>query len=183
MQKTGNIIQTNPIKGSTKNIVNANSELLNAKNKAENIMITDLMRNDFYKICKQNSLENNIFNIDKYKNIAHLSSSIKGQLHENVDINDILTATLPIGSMTGAPKQMAVSISNNLENYQRGIYSGFIGYFSKDSFDLSVAIRCLLLSKHKYEIQAGGAITSLSTPQDELEELKTKIEFILSQLN
>ena len=193
LHKNGNVLTTNPIKGSVKSMQNnalIEKELFNEKNKAENLMITDLMRNDFYKICDIGSVKTAVFNADIYKNIAHLSSQISGVLRDEFTLNDILKATLPIGSMTGAPKKIASFAAANAENAPRGVYSGFIGYFTANGFDLAVSIRCLLLKKttnygvclYGFETQSGGGITALSNPSDELMELENKITFILNHL-
>lgn len=119
-------IIANPIKGSAKLF----EVLLSEKNKAENLMIADLMRNDLSKICIPLTVKSRLFDVDRYTNILHLSSNIEGQLtpQASQSIASILSACLPIGSMSGAPKQMATTIARQYEQWQRGIYSGSIGY-------------------------------------------------------
>ncbi len=155
------------------------------KEKSENLMIVDLVRNDLSKICEINSVKvDKIFNIDSYKNLHHLSSEVSGKILENKDAVDVFNALFPAGSMTGAPKIKAVEIAANLEKFNRGVYSGAIGFFkSFDEAIFNVVIRTLICEKNHFEFQVGGAITFDSDSKKELEEIFVKAKSILKILN
>jgi len=187
LKKTHNTITTTPIKGSVKNLSDYNqikNELMSQKNFGENLMITDLMRNDLSKISKVSTVKTEPFIIDTYKNISHLSSTVSGELKDSSDIAQIFASTTPIGSMTGAPKNIVLENISKYEFLPRGVYSGSIGYFYQNKnndidFDFCVVIRTILINKNKLQIQAGGGITHLSKPKDELEELNLKLKFLI----
>ncbi len=185
-----NIITT-PIKGSSARYMDSSKDNLSRKrlvesekDKAENLMITDLMRNDLSRICKAGSVRvDGLFNVTSHAKIHHMSSNISGKLAQGTAIKDVLAATFPPGSMTGAPKVKAMEMITDLEKYKRGIYSGAIGWFGGDgSADLSVVIRTLIIEGNKFEFQVGGAITHYSDAMDEWEETIIKARPILEIL-
>ena len=152
---------------------------------AENLMIVDLMRNDFSRFCLPKSVVvDKLFDITKYKTIYHLSSQIKGKIDANLNIFDAIKNCFPAGSMTGAPKIKVVEILQQLEKMPRGIYSGAIGLIDGfSSLNLAVVIRTLVIKNDEFEFQVGGGITFDSDPQKELEETYAKALGLLKILN
>jgi len=173
-------IVTCPIKGTAKN----NKGLTSEKEQAENLMITDLMRNDLAKVCVPNSVKvSGLFEKEKFKNYNHLYSTIKGRLDKNIDNIDVIKNIFPPGSMTGAPKISAMNIISELEGTKRGIYSGILGYFTNDkNAEFSVVIRTLICKGREFEFQVGGGITYDSDPEKEYQEILTKADNIFKTL-
>lgn len=176
-------ILSRPIKGTAPRSASAKEDLENITNlqnspkeRAENLMIVDLVRNDLARISEPGSVEvKKLFEVTSYKNIHHMSSDVFGKLKKNITNFDALQACFPPGSMTGAPKIKAMEVAAKKEKINRGIYSGCIGFFEgKKTTNLSVVIRTLIISKTKFEFQVGGAITFDSMPGDELEEIFSK---------
>jgi len=152
---------------------------------AENLMIVDLMRNDFSRFCLPKSVVvDKLFDITKYQTIYHLSSQIKGKIASNLNIFDAIKNCFPAGSMTGAPKIKVVEILQQFEQMPRGIYSGAIGLIDGfSSLNLAVVIRTLVVKNDEFEFQVGGGITFDSDPQKELEETYVKALGLLKVLN
>lgn len=181
-----NEIISRPIKGTAPRSIDSKQDLQNKENlqnsskeRAENLMIVDLVRNDLSRICKAGSvMVKNLFQVNSYKTLHHMSSEITGEIADNFDIVDCLQATFPAGSMTGAPKIKAMEIIAQKEKIARGVYSGAIGYFSGDEANFSVVIRTLICQKNKFEFQVGGAITYDSQALAELEETMVKAQAI-----
>lgn len=175
-------IKSRPIKGTTPRCDDKKQDELNrlelqnsAKEKAENLMIVDLVRNDLSRVCKAPTVEvKKLFEITSYSNIHHLSSLVVGQIDENCDLQDILRACFPAGSMTGAPKIKAMEVAANKEKMSRGVYSGAIGFVGNSQINLSVVIRTLIFNDENFEFQLGGAITFDSKEDKELEEIYSK---------
>jgi len=171
-----------PIKGTFKKSLLNKKLVENEKERAENLMIVDLVRNDFARSCKVSSVKvDELFKLSEYKNLHHLSSIVSGKLMDDKTNIDLIKACFPAGSMTGTPKIFAMEKCSELENFARGIYSGALGSLKglKET-NLSVVIRTLILekigeNKFKFELQSGGGITYDSNPKAELEELKIKI--------
>lgn len=178
--KNGKII-SRPIKGTTPRGSDIKTDRRNKislknspKERAENLMIVDLVRNDLSRICQAGTvIVKKLFNITSYKTVHHMSSEIHGKL-ENHSTLDAFQACFPPGSMTGAPKIKAMEIAAKKEGINRGVYSGAIGFIDKKSANFSVVIRTLILRGKKFEFQSGGAITFDSDPQKELEEIFNK---------
>ena len=147
-----------------------------AKERAENLMIVDLVRNDLSKFCKAGSVKvRNLFHINSYQTVHHMSSEISGKIMKNFTVCDALQHCFPAGSMTGAPKIKAMEIIAKKEKINRGIYSGAIGMIEgKKNLNLAVVIRTLIICDNKFEMQFGGGITYNSIPQDELSEVYSK---------
>jgi anthranilate/para-aminobenzoate synthase component I len=175
-------ITTCPIKGTAKpdNL----SELSNFKETAENLMITDLMRNDLSKICEKNTvLVENLFNTEEFVNYGHLYSKISGVLKDEIKFEDVISNIFPPASMTGAPKIAAMNICSKLEKHKRGIYSGILGYFKGDNLaEFSVIIRTLICQGNNFEFQVGGGITYDSVAEKEYREILTKAKPIIEAL-
>jgi para-aminobenzoate synthetase component I len=188
LKKVKNTIISQPIKGTLKRTnINANGDeeekaalQLNEKERAENIMIVDLVRNDLSRICVEGSVSvKEYLKIYSFPQVHQMISTISGELHENISFGDILSATFPMGSMTGAPKKRVMELIEEYEKTKRGLFSGTIGYINPDGdFDFNVIIRSILYNKaNQYlSIQAGSAITFKSIPQKEYEECNIKIE-------
>ncbi len=155
-----------------------------AKNRAENLMITDLMRSDLAKSCVDGSVSvSGLFDVTAHATIFHMASTISGTLEENATLGELLRATFPAGSMTGAPKIRAVELCTALEGVERGVYSGAIGWFGGDgACELSVVIRTLIVQRENFEFQVGGGIVADSTPAGEWQETMDKSLGIIKTL-
>lgn len=161
------------------------SELLGSeKDRAENIMIADLMRNDIGRICKYGSVNaEKLCDLEEYKTLFHLVSDISGTLRDNVNFSDILKAVFPCGSITGAPKIRTMQIIDFLEPVSRGLSTGAIGYKDFDgNTDAGVAIRTMNVRFDKAIFNVGGGITIDSNPQEEYEETNVKLRALFSAL-
>ncbi len=178
-----------PMKGTRKSTGNPESDniqfsnLTNSeKDKAENVMIVDLMRNDIGKISKTGSVKvTELFKIEKYKTVFQMISTVESELKENITFSDILKATFPPGSMTGAPKIRTMEIIAELEDQPREFYSGIIGYFGFDgNAEFSVLIRCLEKTGQTFKAKFGGAVVADSEAENEFEETKIKMAGILN---
>ena len=189
-------LSSKPIKGTRPRSENfeqddaiANELLNNSKERAENLMIVDLMRNDFSIVSEAESVTvSRLFDIESYSTVHQLVSTVEGQLSADATAIDALAACFPGGSMTGAPKPKAIQLIREFENDRRGIYSGVLGYLGSDgSAEFGMVIRSLIfeMSDDVYEVSLGigGGITIDSDPTAELEETKLKAQALLSALN
>lgn len=182
IKRSGDVIYSVPVKGTASSSL-PKSELYNVKDKSENLMITDLVRNDIGRISEKVWVED-FQGIHTFNQVHHMSSKVCGQLKGDTSNADCIKATFPPGSMTGAPKIKAIQIINELEQIQRGIYSGCLGTVENaNRFDFAVTIRTILLEGKKFEFQAGGAIVWDSIPEKEIAEVNLKIKPILQALN
>jgi len=151
-----------------------------AKDNAENLMIVDLMRNDLARVCRAGSIEVPLLcEVESYANVHHLVSVVEGELRADIDIFDLIGASFPPGSITGAPKVRAMEIIAELEGEARGPYCGAMGWISKSGdMDLNVMIRTAAMQRKDGRWQAiirsGGGIVAESDPQSEFEETLTK---------
>ncbi|NRB39056.1 MAG: aminodeoxychorismate synthase component I [Pseudomonadales bacterium] len=154
------------------------------KNRAENLMIVDLLRNDFGRDCEVGSIKvDQLFAIESYANVHHLVSTITGIIKEDKNIWDVFFSAFPGGSITGAPKIRASQIINELEQQRREIYCGSLFYASNNGrFDSSIAIRTLLAEKNHITAWAGGGIVKDSCATDEFQECQHKIGTLLKAL-
>jgi para-aminobenzoate synthetase component 1 len=152
------------------------------KDRSENVMIVDLVRNDLSRIAQRGTVQvEELFGVHTFKTVHHLISTVSAQINEASRFSEILRATFPMGSMTGAPKISAMNLIDNHEASARGLYSGSIGYIAPNGdFDFNVVIRSLIYHRQqKYlSCSAGGAITALSDPEKEFEESLLKAEAI-----
>jgi para-aminobenzoate synthetase component 1 len=187
-------ILSQPIKGTIKKGETIEEDhaliasLLNSeKDRAENVMIVDLVRNDLNKICQTSSVKvTELCEIYSYLQVHQMISTVEGKLKPNTSFTDILRATFPMGSMTGAPKIAAMKHIDELESFKRGWYSGSVGYIQPNGdFDFNVVIRSLLCDEDKKILNycAGGAITIDSNPENEWEEIQVKTKAITEVLN
>ncbi len=186
------LVSTKPIKGTRPRsadpvIDEANAEELrnNQKERAENLMIVDLMRNDIGRIAQADSLKvSKLFEIESYATVHQLVSTVEAQLAEGQTAFSAMQAAFPGGSMTGAPKARAMEIIEVLEKGNRGIYSGVIGFFGfNGSADFGMTIRTVVFEGDRASIGVGGGITIDSDPLAELEETKLKAQALLRVLN
>jgi para-aminobenzoate synthetase component 1 len=190
LSKKGEIIRSQPIKGtisrSHEKDLSRIQELSNSeKEKAENLMIVDLVRHDLSKIANKGSVKvTELFEIQSFETVHQMVSTIEAKVKEGVGTIEILKACFPMGSMTGAPKIAAMQAIEELEDYQRGIYSGAIGYISpEDDFDFSVVIRTAIIQGNKLIYPVGGAITFDSDPEKEWEETILKSKALTNTLD
>ena len=185
LKKVGDKIISQPIKGTSKRFVDpiedekSKSVLVSdAKERAENIMITDLVRNDLSHTSQKGSVEvEELCGIYSFLQVHQMISTITSKLDPEYSAIDVLKTTFPMGSMTGAPKISVMEIVENLEETKRGLYSGAVGYFTPEGdFDFNVVIRSILYNEeNKYvSFSVGSAITSLSIPEKEYEECLLK---------
>jgi len=205
------LISTSPIKGTRPRGKNAEEddklreELLNSeKDRAENVMIVDLLRNDLGRICEFGSvLVEKLCDLEEHPTLFHLVSTVSGNLREKTKFSAIIRAVFPCGSITGAPKIRTMQIIDRLETATRGLSMGAIGYsvpsskFQVPSYkfsdleletwnlelDLSVAIRTMTIKNQKATFNVGGGIVIDSIPEDEYEETLTKAKALLNSIN
>ena len=146
------------------------------KDRAENIMIVDLLRNDLGRVCIPGTIRvPELFTVERYPNVHQLVSSVTGELRPEHDAVDLLTACFPGGSVTGAPKIRAMEIIDEIEPVQRGVYCGAIGYIGFDgSMQLSIPIRTMLTKGRQVYLQVGGGIVADSDPESEYQETLVK---------
>ena len=193
LKKSGNKLISQPIKGTIRRGTdNVEDELLkktllnDEKERAENVMIVDLVRNDLSRVCAAGSVQvEELFGIYDFPGVFQMISTVTGELLAGKTGLDAIKASFPMGSMTGAPKIMAMNIIEQYEQTKRCVYSGAIGYFSPDGdFDFNVVIRTLLYnaSKKYISLHVGSAITFDSDPEREYEECLVKIKTILKAL-
>ncbi len=193
LKKAGNTIISQPIKGtSRRNNIEVEDEdekrvlYLNQKERAENTMIVDLVRNDLSKICAEGSVSVKEFlKIYSFPQVHQMISTIGGLLREGISFSEILSATFPMGSMTGAPKKRAMELIEQYEKTKRGLFSGTVGYINPSGdFDFNVVIRSILYNEEKkyLSIQVGSAITWKSVPEKEYEECMVKAEAMMKAL-
>ena len=177
------IVETRPIKGTRRRTghpvvdIQAREELLaSEKDRAENTMIVDLMRNDLSIVCEPDSVRvGQLCKLEEYQSVLHLVSSVEGKLKPANNLIDLVAAIFPGGSVTGAPKVRAMEIIAELETCARGAYCGSMGYLGFDgSADLNILIRTITASQGWWQIPVGGGIVSHSIPKKEYEETWTK---------
>jgi para-aminobenzoate synthetase component 1 len=154
------------------------------KQRAENLMIVDLMRNDLSRVCSPGTVHvPELFTMEKYATVHHLVSTVVGTLAPGADALDLLRAAFPGGSITGAPKVRAMEIIAELEPCQRGIYCGSIGYWSvTGALDTSIAIRTATALNGRVYFGAGGGVVADSDPEQEYRETLDKARGIIGAL-
>ena len=186
------VIGSKPIKGTRKRgkTVEEDEALYqdlrtSEKDRSENLMIVDLVRNDLGTVCNFGSVHvSNIFTVESYATVHQLVSSIRGRLRRGISTVQAIKAAFPPGSMTGAPKKRTMEIIDRLEGGPRGIYSGAIGFFGLNgSADLSVTIRTIVVTASTVTVGCGGAIVDLSDPDEEVEEMLLKSRALVQTLS
>jgi aminodeoxychorismate synthase component I len=190
VHETGSV-SSKPIKGTRKRSSDEAEDLRlieelrsNEKERAENLMIVDLMRNDLGRVSSPtNVVVSKLFDVESYASVHQLVSTIEARLKTGLDVFDAIEACFPAGSMTGAPKIRAMEILSELEQGPRGLYSGCFGYISyKGAADLGMTIRTLVFEAGKASLGIGGGITIDSDALAELEETKLKAKALLTAL-
>jgi para-aminobenzoate synthetase/4-amino-4-deoxychorismate lyase len=187
-RRKGNSIITKPMKGTCRRGTTtaedaALSEWLrnDEKNRSENLMIVDLLRNDIGKVCENGSVRvNNMYSVERYETVLQMTSTIEGMLKENVTYIDLFRALFPCGSVTGAPKIRTMQIIHETEQHPRGVYCGAIGFISPEKESVfNVAIRTLQLTGINGVMGVGSGIVHDSGPQQEFDECRLKAAFLL----
>lgn len=185
LAKKGSTVISQPIKGTARRLEDAAADAAmvealknDPKERSENVMITDLVRNDLSRLAKKGSVQvDELCAVYSFLQVHQLISTIRCEVEEDLDPVAIIAATFPMGSMTGAPKVSAMKIIEQLEDSKRGLYSGAIGYFDpQGDFDFNVIIRSILYNEAKQYVSfsVGGAITAASDPEKEYEECLVK---------
>jgi para-aminobenzoate synthetase component 1 len=194
LKRSGPTLISQPIKGTSKrdladsvaDAVNKNYLLSSSKEKSENVMIVDLVRNDMSRVCVEGSVfVKELFGVYSFPQVHQMISTIQGTVDENIHWTDIIKACFPMGSMTGAPKRRVMELIGQYESSPRGLFSGSIGYVTAaGDFDFNVVIRSLFYNEKKKLIsfKAGGGITFYSNAADEYRECMMKAEAIIKIL-
>jgi len=188
--KDGQVL-TQPIKGTRPRREDAKQDQVlkeqlahSEKDRAENLMIVDLLRNDLSRTAKPGSVNvSELFGVYSFNSVHHLISSIESQLEHQYDCYDVLQTTLPGGSITGAPKIRAMEIIDELEPVRRQTYCGILGYFNRHTMDTNIAIRTLLVKNAHIYAWAGGGLVIDSDLQAEYQETLDKLGKVLPVLN
>lgn len=190
LRKESNRLISQPIKGTSKRNVkdavedeNLKVSLLNSqKERSENVMIVDLVRNDFSKFCNKGSVKvAELFGIYSFPQVHQMISTIEGEVSNEIHWTDIIDACFPMGSMTGAPKKRVMELIEEYEATPRGLFSGTIGYVTPNGdFDFNVVIRSIFYNQNTKNLsfKAGGGITFSSRAENEYEESLLKVEAI-----
>jgi para-aminobenzoate synthetase component 1 len=191
LKLTKGVVETKPIKGTRprKQVDAEDQQQIKSlessnKDRAENLMIVDLLRNDISKTCKKGSVKVPIiFNVESYATVHHLVSTVTGILADDKHALDLLKSCFPGGSITGAPKIRAMEIIEELEPHRRGVYCGAIGYIGfNGNMDSNIAIRTLVHSKNTIRFWAGGGIVNDSVVEEEYQESFDKAAAMLDLL-
>ena len=193
LKKEGEKLISQPIKGTSKRYKDNEEDEIsklelskNSKERSENIMITDLVRNDLSKTAQKGTVEvEELCKVYSFLQVHQMITTISSKLKPEYSVIDALKTTFPMGSMTGAPKISAMEIIEKLEVTKRGLYSGAVGYFTPENdFDFNVVIRSILYNQQeKYvSFSVGSAITAASTPEQEYEECMIKAKAMLDVL-
>lgn len=183
VRKEGSHVELRPIAGTRPrgdtpeaDALLAKELLADPKERAEHVMLVDLGRNDLGRVCATGSVTvTELMVIERYSHVMHIVSNVQGELHEGLDAFDLVRATFPAGTLSGAPKIRAMQIIDELEPVRREIYGGAVGYFSfSGNMDLAIAIRTLVIKDGKVHLQAGAGIVADSDPAAEWQETVNK---------
>jgi len=186
---TGDAVEARPIKGTrprgatpAEDAALAENLMTSEKDRAENVMIVDLLRNDISKVCRDHSVAvPELCSLESYARVHHLVSAVTGTLRSGLGAVDLLRACFPGGSITGAPKVRAMEIIAEQEPTRRGPYCGALGFIGYDgAMDSNIAIRTLALKDGAAVFQAGGGIVADSDPAGEYEETLAKAEALFA---
>jgi anthranilate/para-aminobenzoate synthase component I len=198
VDRTTQTISTSPIKGTrprgkttAEDEALRNQLLTSEKDRAENVMIVDLLRNDIGRVCEFGSVEvEKLCDLEEHPTLFHLVSTINGKLRADVTFSDILKAVFPCGSITGAPKISTMRIIDGIEPSPRGLSMGAIGYYVPgetfglpETIDLSVAIRTMVIRDRTATFNVGGGIVIDSDPEKEFDESLLKAKALLAAID
>jgi para-aminobenzoate synthetase component 1 len=178
LRRRGDVVESKPIKGTA-----ATPDGFLAKDRAENVMIVDLVRNDLGRVCEWGSVEvPALCAVEHHPGLVHLVSTVTGRLRPQVTWGDVIAATFPPGSVTGAPKLAALDHIARLEPVRRGVYCGAVGWVDADRCqgELNVAIRTFWVEDGRLHFGTGGGITWGSTPVGEWDETELKARRLLA---
>ena len=178
LRRRGDVVETRPIKGTA-----AGGAGFLAKDRAENVMIVDLMRNDLGRVCRYGTIQvPDLCREERHPGLAHLVSTVRGRLRPGVGWAELLAATFPPGSVTGAPKLAALDVIARLEPVPRGVYCGALGWVDGATGDgaLNVAIRTFWAEDGQLHLGTGGGVTWDSTPDGEWRETELKADRLLA---
>lgn len=183
VRKEGNTAELRPIAGTRPRGESPEKDLLfekelldDPKERAEHVMLVDLGRNDLGRVCEIGTVQvSELMVVERYSHVMHIVSNVQGSLETNRDAFDVLRATFPAGTLSGAPKVRAMEIIDELEPVRREIYGGAVGYFSfSGNMDMAIAIRTLVVKDGKVHLQAGAGIVADSDPASEYQETVNK---------
>lgn len=194
LRRKGEQLLSQPIKGTSKRVPSDELQDLQSrtflensqKDRSENVMVVDLVRNDLSKVCEEASVKvDELFGIYSFPQVHQMISTVSGKIAANIPFTEIIKACFPMGSMTGAPKKKVMELIEKYEKTRRGIFSGAVGYIDpRGDFDLNVVIRSIMYnaSSDYISIQAGSGITFYSEPEQEWEECMMKLEAMMGAL-
>ena len=192
MEKKGNKLTTNPIKGTIKRGTTDEIDTIlkaklisSEKERAENLMIVDLMRNDLGRVSIPGSVKvNKLYNVETFSTLHQMVSEVESEVAENIKVSQIVRSVFPPGSVTGAPKKRTLEIIDELEPHVRGPYCGVIGiFYPSGDFTLSVAIRTMTVKSVRATFCVGGGIVWDSDPEKEYEETLLKSKALANTMN
>ena len=194
LRKKRSHLISQPIKGTLKRIEEKDEQnrmelFYSAKDRSENVMVVDLVRNDMTKVCIEGTVQvEELFGIYSFPQVHHMISTLSGELKGGITFSDIIRATFPMGSMTGAPKRSVLKLIEQYERTKRGIFSGALGYISpgtglfaeERNFDFNVVIRSVIYNASSFALsfQTGSGITFYAEAEKEWEECLLKAEAI-----
>jgi para-aminobenzoate synthetase component 1 len=188
LKREGDKILSQPIKGTSSRFLKddnkdkrSKEELqVSEKDRSENVMVVDLVRNDLARVCKEGTVKvDELFGIYSFPQVHQMISTVSGELKEEISFTEIIKATFPMGSMTGAPKRRVIELIDQYERSSRGIFSGAVGYITPEKdFDFNVVIRSIMYnaSERYLSFMAGSGITFYSDAEKEYEECLLKTE-------
>jgi anthranilate synthase component I len=183
VRKEGDMVELRPIAGTRPRGATMEEDdrleqelLADPKERAEHVMLVDLGRNDLGRVCKTGTVKvSELMTVERYSHVMHIVSNVQGEIAGGRDAFDLVRATFPAGTLSGAPKVRAMEIIDELEPSKREIYGGAVGYFSfSGNMDLAIAIRTLVIKDGKIHLQAGAGIVADSDPAAEYQETVNK---------